>query len=99
MLATIILVLIAAMLLQLGVSRQREYLADATGAQSPACCRWLTRWRHWRLPQGQPDERESRDGVAVCGQPAAAEGLATLFMTHLPLEERILVVLRALDGY
>jgi heat shock protein HtpX len=33
LLATIILAPIAAMLLQLGVSRQREYLADATGAQ------------------------------------------------------------------
>ena len=33
MIATIILAPLAAMLIQLGISRQREYLADATGAR------------------------------------------------------------------
>ena len=45
-LVAVIVAPIAAMILQLAVSRQREYLADATAAQylgEGAC--WLRRWR------------------------------------------------------
>jgi heat shock protein HtpX len=99
MLATIILAPLAATLLQLAVSRQREYLADATGAQL--------------LGRGEPLanaletlERGAR-AVPMAVNPATASlyavnplpraGVATLFMTHPPLAERIRR-LRALDG-
>ena len=97
--ATIIFAPLAAALLQLAVSRQREYLADATGAQL--------------LGRGAPlaDALESLDrgaqAVPMAVNPATASlyavnplprvGVATLFMTHPPTAERIRR-LRALDG-
>lgn len=98
-LATIILAPLAAMLLQLAVSRQREYLADATGAQL--------------LGRGEPlaDALETLErgaqAVPMAVNPATASlyavnplprrGVATLFATHPPLAERIRR-LRELDG-
>jgi heat shock protein HtpX len=97
--ATIIFAPLAAALLQLAVSRQREYLADATGAQL--------------LGRGAPlaDALEGLDrgaqAVPMAVNPATASlyavnplprvGVATLFMTHPPIAERIRR-LRALDG-
>jgi heat shock protein HtpX len=99
MLATIILAPLAATLLQLAVSRQREYLADATGAQL--------------LGRGEPlanaleTLERGAQAVPMAVNPATASlyavnplpraGVATLFMTHPPLAERIRR-LRALDG-
>jgi heat shock protein HtpX len=90
-LATIILAPLAAALLQLAVSRQREYLADATGAQL--------------LGRGEPlanaleTLERGAQAVPLNVNPAMASlymvnplprgGVATLFMTHPPLEERI----------
>jgi len=91
-LATIILAPLAAMLLQLAVSRQREFLADATGARL--------------LGTGKPlaDTLETLEKVVQVApplqvNPAVAslyivhpfrgEGLGNLFSTHPPLAERI----------
>jgi heat shock protein HtpX len=98
-LATIILAPLAATLIQLAVSRQREYLADATGAQL--------------LGRGEPlaNALETLDrgaeAIPMNVNPATASlymvnplprgGVATLFMTHPPLAERIRR-LRELDG-
>jgi heat shock protein HtpX len=98
-LATIILAPLAAMLIQLAVSRQREYLADATGAQL--------------LGRGEPlanaleTLERGAEAIPMNVNPATASlymvnplprgGVATLFMTHPPLAERIRR-LRALDG-
>jgi len=98
-LATIILAPIAAALLQLGVSRQREYLADATGAKF--------------IGEGRPlaDALETLErgtaAVPMAVNPATASlyianplrgaGVATLFSTHPPIAERIRR-LRALDS-
>jgi heat shock protein HtpX len=91
-LATIILAPIAAALLQMAVSRQREFLADATGARL--------------LGTGKPlaDALESLEqGVQAAPlqvNPATAslyivhpfragQGLSNMFSTHPPLAERI----------
>jgi heat shock protein HtpX len=99
MLAAIVVAPIAAMLLQLGVSRQREYLADATAAQL--------------LGEGRPlaDALESLERGAEAmpmpvnpaiaslyiANPLPRAGLATLFATHPPIAERVRR-LRAYDG-
>ena len=89
--ATIIFAPIAAMLLQLAVSRQREYLADATGAKL------LGR----AAPLADALETLERDAQAIpmnvnpataslyMVNPLPRTGAATLFMTHPPLAERI----------
>ena len=90
-LATIIIAPIAAMLLQLAVSRQREFLADATGARI--------------LGTGKPlaDALETLEkgvqAVPLNVNPAVAslyivhpfrgQGVQNMFSTHPPLPERI----------
>jgi heat shock protein HtpX len=98
-LATIILAPLAAALLQLAVSRQREYLADATGAQllgraAPLADALETLERGAReAPMAVNPATASLYAV----NPLPRAGVATLFMTHPPLEERIRR-LRELDG-
>jgi heat shock protein HtpX len=97
--AAILIAPIAAMILQLAVSRQREYLADATAAEL--------------LGEGRPlaDALESLqrgvEAVPMAVNPATASlyiasplsgaGVASLFSTHPPIPERV-ARLRALDG-
>ena len=98
-LATIILAPLAAALLQLAVSRQREYLADATGAQllgraAPLADALETLERGARaVPMAVNPATASLYAV----NPLPRRGVATLFMTHPPLAERIRR-LRELDG-
>lgn len=80
----------AAMLVQLAVSRQREYLADATGAMTT------------RYPEGLASalEKIGQYGSATRHQnsstahlffanPLKGQALAKLFSTHPPVEERV----------
>jgi heat shock protein HtpX len=99
MLATIIVAPIAAMLLQLAVSRQREYLADATAAQllgraAPLADALSTLERG---AQAIPMNVNPATASLYAVNPLPRHGIATLFMTHPPLAERIRR-LRALDG-
>jgi len=98
-LAAIIVAPIAATLLQLGVSRQREYLADATGAQllgraAPLADALQTLERG---AQAIPMRVNPATASLYAVNPLPRHGLATLFMTHPPTAERIRR-LRALDG-
>ena len=98
-LAAIIVAPIAAMLLQLAVSRQREYLADATGAQllghaAPLADALATLERGARAI---PMQVNPATASLYAVNPLPRQGLATLFMTHPPLAERIRR-LRTLDG-
>ena len=98
LLATIIVAPVAASLLQLAVSRQREYLADATGAQflgraAPLADALETLERGARaLPVRVNPATASLYAV----NPLARQGVATLFATHPPIAERARR-LRALD--
>jgi heat shock protein HtpX len=99
MLATIILAPIAAMLLQLAVSRQREYLADATGAQLLGQAAPLASALEnlERGAQAVPMAVNPATASLYAVNPLPRAGVAALFMTHPPIEERIRR-LRALDG-
>lgn len=86
----IILAPFIAMLIQMAISRKREYLADATGALTT------------RYPEGLASalEKIGKKGSALRRQnpstahfffanPLKGKSLATLFSTHPPIEERI----------
>jgi heat shock protein HtpX len=98
-LATIILAPLAAVLLQLAVSRQREYLADATGAQLLGRAEPLANALETleRGAQAVPMNVNPATASLYMVNPLPRGGVATLFMTHPPLEERIRR-LRQLDG-
>lgn len=98
LLGTIVFAPLAASLLQLGVSRQREYLADATGAEllgraSPLADALETLER--RAQTISLDVNEATASLYIVN-PLRREGFATLFSTHPPLAERVRR-LRALD--
>ena len=98
-LAAMIVAPIAAMLLQLAVSRQREYLADATAA------RFLGEGRPLadalenleRGTQAVPMAVNPATASLYIANPLRAHGASRLFSTHPPIAERVRR-LRALDS-
>jgi len=91
MLVAIIVAPIAAMLLQLGVSRQREYLADATAAQLLGEGRPLADALEGleRGTQAAPMPVNPAIASLYIANPLPRAGLATLFATHPPIAERV----------
>lgn len=90
-LVTIILAPLAAMLIQMAVSRAREYQADATGAelthdpmQLASALRKLANYSSRR-----PMAAEPATAHLFIVNPLKGEGLMSLFSTHPPMEERI----------
>jgi heat shock protein HtpX len=86
----IILAPIIAMMVQMAVSRQREYLADASGAMatrdSEGLASALEKLQHF----GRPMQRQnSASAHLFFANPLKASGFTKLFSTHPPLEERI----------
>jgi heat shock protein HtpX len=82
---------IAAALLQLAVSRQREYLADATGAQllgraAPLADALETLERG---SQALPMNVNPATASLYAVNPLPRAGAAALFMTHPPIAERV----------
>ena len=82
---------IAAMLIQMAISRSREYLADATGAKICHCplslagaLKKLEEWNH-RLPMNVNPATAQMYIV----NPLTASNLAKLFSTHPPIEDRV----------
>ena len=99
LIATIILAPLAASLLQLAVSRQREYLADATGANLLGRARPLADALDTleRRAQVVPLDVNPATASLYIVNPLRRQGVATLFSTHPPIAERVRR-LRALDG-
>jgi heat shock protein HtpX len=98
-LATIILAPIAALLLQLAVSRQREYLADATAARLLGGGRPLADALEGleRGTQAAPLAVNPAFASLYIANPLPRVGLAGLFSTHPPIPERVRR-LRSLDA-
>jgi heat shock protein HtpX len=83
---------LAAMLLQLGISRQREYQADASGAKMVGHPYGLIRALeklgayNKRIPM---DISPSTSALCIVAPLSGKEFLSSLFSTHPPLSERI----------
>jgi heat shock protein HtpX len=90
-LALVLLAPIAATIIQLAISRQREYSADATGAQISGNPESLAS-ALLRLEQGAeaiPMEVNQATEALYIVKPFKGGGIAGLFSTHPPIEERV----------
>jgi len=90
-LATFILAPIAASIIQLAISRQREYAADAGGAEICGNPESLAS-ALLRLEQGaaaMPMQVNQAAEPLYIVKPFSAKGVAGLFSTHPPIEERV----------
>ena len=86
----IILAPIMAALIQMAVSRQREYLADATGALTTRDPEGLASALEKLEKTGRPMQRQSTSTSHLFfSNPLKPGFLSGLFSTHPPLEERI----------
>lgn len=87
----IVLAPIAAMLIQMAISRSREYLADATGAkiagQPIPLASALTKLEEWnhRLPM----KINPAQAQMFIVNPLTGQTFANLFSTHPPVKERV----------
>jgi len=94
---------VAALVIQLSVTREREYRADAVGAQLSGDPLALSRALR-KIDAGTeelalaPDARLTSVGHLMVASPFRAEGFARLFRTHPPTGERVRR-LEALAGY
>lgn len=79
-----------AFLVQMAVSRQREYLADATGAMTTRYPEGLASALEKLRDYGQPMRRQSTATAHLFFNNPLRKGLfSSLFSTHPPIEERI----------
>ena len=89
-LALVLLAPIAATIIQLSISRQREYAADAGGAQICGNPEALAS-ALLRLEQGaaqMPMKVNQAAEPLYIVKPFSSKGIAGLFSTHPPIEER-----------
>lgn len=96
--AFIILAPIVASLLQLAVSRKREFLADASGAlltrYPEGLANALRKIGSYSAPMKRANNATAHLYISnPFGSRAFTSGLAKLFMTHPPVEERITALL------
>jgi heat shock protein HtpX len=90
-LALVILAPIAATIIQLAISRQREFSADATGAEITGNPESLAS-ALLRLEEGakaMPMEVNQAAEPLYIVKPFSGGGIASLFSTHPPIEERV----------
>ena len=95
MLLVILIAPIAATLIQLGISRTREYAADQTGAEVTgdpealaSALEKLQRGVEYR-PMPETPTQEAVSALYIVKPFRGGGGMANLFSTHPPLEERI----------
>lgn len=91
MLAMAILAPIAALVIQMAVSRSREYAADAVGARIAGSPHGLARAldKLDRLNRRIPMEASPATSHLFIVTPLSAGGMASWFSTHPPIQERI----------
>lgn len=85
-----ILAPIVASLIQLAVSRRREYLADATGAMTTRYPEGLASALEKIAHYGRPMKRQhAATAHLFFANPLKAKGFSNLFSTHPPIQNRI----------
>jgi len=91
MIAMSIIAPIGAMIIQMAVSRSREYLADATGAKIAGSPEGLARAleKLGAYARQIPMNASPSTAHMFIVNPLSGKGLQTLFSTHPPMEERI----------
>jgi heat shock protein HtpX len=88
--AVLILAPIFAVMIQMAVSRQREYLADATSAMTTRNPESLATALEKLLQQGRPMQKQNSTTAHLFISNPLKPGFASkLFSTHPPLQERI----------
>lgn len=95
-----ILAPLAATIIQMAISRSREYIADQTGAQICGHPMWLASALD-KLQRGSeaiPMHAEQATAHMFIVQPFIGSALANLFSTHPPIEDRI-ARLQAMGNY
>ena len=86
----VLLAPIVAMLVQFAISRQREYLADATGALTTRDSEGLASALEKLAQYGKPMKQQSTATAHLFfSNPLKSGMLSKLFSTHPPLEDRI----------
>lgn len=92
LLAIAVLAPIAAVVIQLAISRSREYLADSTGAQLAGTpfglANALEKLNAYSRRAPMPDAHPSTAHMFIV-HPFSGGGLMSLFSTHPPIEKRI----------
>ncbi|HEX6031181.1 MAG TPA: zinc metalloprotease HtpX [Tepidiformaceae bacterium] len=93
-LVVMLLAPIAAVMLQMGISRQREYAADKTGAEvthDPEALADALEKLHRGVQYApmQPTPAQESVSALYIVHPFAGGGVSNLFSTHPPLEDRI----------
>lgn len=88
--AAALLAPLVAMLVQLAVSRQREYLADATGVMTTRHPEGLARALEKIAAYGSATRRQNSSTAHIFfANPLKGRSIAVLFSTHPPVEARI----------
>jgi len=86
----IVLAPLMAMLIQFAISRQREYLADATGSMTTRDPEGLAMALEQLEKHSRPMQRQSTSTAHLFfSNPLKSGAVASLFSTHPPLESRI----------
>jgi heat shock protein HtpX len=87
---------LAAMLLQMAISRSREYLADEAGAeysQDPLALAAALEKLHYHVQEehldSQYDTHKASTASLFIINPFSVQGIIALFSTHPPMQERI----------
>jgi len=89
-LVVIILAPIIAAIVQMAISRQREYLADATGAMTTRDSAGMASALGKLLQYGKPMQKQnSATAQLFISNPLRPGFFARLFSSHPPLEDRI----------
>ncbi len=94
----LILLPIVAVLLQMAISRKREYLADATGAMTTRYPEALASALEKIKQQGSVTKKQNASTAHFfIANPLKGKSLSTLFSTHPPIDDRIRI-LRSMDS-